>query len=112
MIACACNVLHADVARVDAFGDEDEEPENSVVEGDGASEDDGGPLWGAPRHFTAYCVSRDSQLHGFDQARRIGDPRPAMSNAVPWSTDVRMIGSPSVTFTARPNAAIFTGIRP
>jgi hypothetical protein len=26
---------------------------------------------------------------------------PAMSNAVPWSTEVRTIGSPSVTFTAR-----------
>jgi hypothetical protein len=39
-------------------------------------------------------------------------PLPAMSNAVPWSTDVRMIGSPSVTFTERPNASSFTGINP
>ena len=31
-------------------------------------------------------------------------PRPAMSNAVPWSTEVRTIGRPSVTFTAWPNA--------
>ena len=34
-----------------------------------------------------------------DQARRIGDARPAMSNAVPWSGEVRTIGSPSVTLT-------------
>ena len=37
---------------------------------------------------------------------------PAMSKAVPWSTEVRMIGSPSVTLTARPNASNFTGISP
>ena len=39
-------------------------------------------------------------------------PFPAMSNAVPWSTDVRMIGSPIVTFTALPNASSLIGIRP
>ena len=38
--------------------------------------------------------------------------RPAMSNAVPWSTDVRMIGRPSVTLTDSPNARSFTGISP
>ncbi len=38
--------------------------------------------------------------------------RPAMSKAVPWSTDVRMMGSPSVTLTALPNASSFTGISP
>ena len=31
-------------------------------------------------------------------------PWRAMSKAVPWSTDVRMMGSPSVTLTALPNA--------
>ena len=36
----------------------------------------------------------------------------AMSNAVPWSTDVRMMGSPIVTFTDLPNATSFTGTRP
>src|SRR4029453_11300819 len=39
-------------------------------------------------------------------------PLPAMSNAVPWSTEVRMIGSPIVTLTAVPNASSFTGIKP
>jgi hypothetical protein len=29
-------------------------------------------------------------------------PLPARSRAVPWSTEVRMIGRPSVTFTASP----------
>ena len=32
-------------------------------------------------------------------------PWPAMSNAVPWSTDVRMMGKPKVTLTAFPNAS-------
>ena len=35
-----------------------------------------------------------------------------MSNAVPWSTEVLMIGKPIVTFTAWPNASSFTGINP
>ena len=34
-------------------------------------------------------------------------PLPASSNAVPWSTEVRIIGSPSVTFTARPKPRCF-----
>ena len=37
---------------------------------------------------------------------------PAMSKAVPWSTDVRMIGNPSVTFTESPKASSFTGTSP
>ena len=37
-------------------------------------------------------------------------PRPAMSKAVPWSTEVRMKGSPSVTLTASPNERHLTGI--
>ena len=39
-------------------------------------------------------------------------PWPAMSKAVPWSTDVRMIGRPSVTLTDEPKASSLTGIRP
>src|SRR6185503_3525642 len=39
-------------------------------------------------------------------------PAPARSSAVPWSTDVLMSGSPSVTFTASPNAACFSTGRP
>ena len=50
-------------------------------------------------------------------SRPAGCPRPAMpfstmSNPVPWSTDVRTNGRPSVTFTAWPNEASFTGISP
>jgi hypothetical protein len=37
-------------------------------------------------------------------------PVPAMSNAVPWSGDVRMNGRPSVTLTASSNARVFAGI--
>src|SRR5215208_1372041 len=39
-------------------------------------------------------------------------PVPAMSNAVPWSTDVRTIGRPRVTLTARPKATSLIGINP
>ena len=37
-------------------------------------------------------------------------PLPAMSKAVPWSTDVRIIGSPKVTFTDAPNDSALTAI--
>src|SRR5262249_14228305 len=37
-------------------------------------------------------------------------PVPAMSNAVPWSGEVRTIGRPSVTFTAWSNASVLIGI--
>ena len=36
-------------------------------------------------------------------------PFHAMSNAVPWSTEVRTIGNPSVTFTPSSNASSFIG---
>ena len=39
-------------------------------------------------------------------------PVPARSSAVPWSTDVRMIGRPSVTFTAWPKPAYLSTGRP
>ena len=39
-------------------------------------------------------------------------PCPAMSNAVPCSTDVRMIGSPTVTLTPSSNAISFIGTCP
>jgi len=39
-------------------------------------------------------------------------PVPARSSAVPWSTDVRMIGRPSVTFTAWPKPACLSTGRP
>jgi hypothetical protein len=39
-------------------------------------------------------------------------PVPAMSKAVPWSGDVRGNGNPSVTFTARPNAATLIAVMP
>ncbi len=37
-------------------------------------------------------------------------PVPAMSKAVPWSGEVRMNGSPSVTLTASSNAMVLIGI--
>ena len=39
-------------------------------------------------------------------------PRPAMSNAVPWSGLVRTKGRPSVTLTPSSTPRYFTGIRP
>ncbi len=35
-------------------------------------------------------------------------PVPAMSSAVPWSTEVRMNGSPSVMLTPWPKVAYFS----
>ncbi len=39
-------------------------------------------------------------------------PLPAMSNAVPWSTDVRMNGSASVTLTAPWKSRVFAAMCP
>ena len=39
-------------------------------------------------------------------------PKPAMSNAVPWSTLVRTKGSPTVTLTPRSRPRYLTGINP
>ena len=52
------------------------------------------------------CASAASRLPG--SAR----PVPARSSAVPWSTEVRTIGRPSVTLTASPKAARFSTGRP
>ncbi len=47
-----------------------------------------------------------------NEARGSARPRPAMSSAVPWSGEVRGNGSPSVTFTARPNDATLMAVIP
>src|SRR5262249_55316387 len=47
--------------------------------------------------------SAATRLDGFAR------PLPAMSNAVPWSGDVRTNGKPSVTFTAWSNASVLIG---
>src|SRR5690606_2961021 len=39
-------------------------------------------------------------------------PEPAMSKPVPWSGEVRMIGRPSVTFTASQKCSVLIGMRP
>ena len=39
-------------------------------------------------------------------------PVPAKSNAVPWSTDVRINGKPSVMFTPPPKLACFSTGKP
>ena len=39
-------------------------------------------------------------------------PMPAISKAVPWSGLVRMIGRPSVTFTALSKSRSLSGMRP
>src|SRR5207302_489628 len=40
----------------------------------------------------------------------LATPWPAMSKAVPWSGEVRMNGSPSVTLTAPSKSSVFIGI--
>src|SRR4029077_5915273 len=52
------------------------------------------------RNWTSRAASRTASIRLEGSAI----PRPAMSKAVPWSTEVRMIGRPSVTLTARPKA--------
>src|SRR5690606_16314591 len=67
------------------------------------------PAHAAPRALRASSRptrSAASRLSG--RAR----PVPASGSAVPWSTDVRTIGSPSVTFTTSPNATALSGARP
>ncbi len=39
-------------------------------------------------------------------------PFPAMSNAVPWSGEVRTNGNPIVIFTARSNSSVLSAIKP
>ena len=53
-------------------------------------------------------ASRRSRGRGCSESVK-ATPCQAMSNAVPWSTDVRMIGRPSVTLTPVSNASSFIG---
>ena len=54
---------------------------------------------------------RGGELQGFDEALRARRaPRAAMSNAVPWSGEVRTNGSPSVTLTPSSKASVLNGI--
>jgi hypothetical protein len=52
------------------------------------------------------CSMATSKLPG--SAR----PLPASSSAVPWSTEVRMIGRPSVTLMPWPKLAYLSAVRP
>ena len=47
-----------------------------------------------------------------DRLLKSAMPFPAILNAVPWSTLVRMIGRPRVELTPRSNASILNGIWP
>ena len=42
----------------------------------------------------------------------LASPLPAMSNAVPWSGEVRTNGRPSVTLTPVSKASVLAGMRP
>ena len=60
-------------------------------------------------------LARASSTAAFMACTRLppsATPCSTMSNPVPWSTEVRTNGRPSVTFTAWPKAASLTGIRP
>jgi hypothetical protein len=63
-------------------------------------------------------IARDNYLRGASSAacrnastrlRSSARPKPAMSNAVPWSTDVRTTGRPTVMFTPASSPSTFTG---
>src|SRR5262249_36422881 len=61
---------------------------------------------------TRWCASLAASLTASTRLPGSATPLPTMSKAVPWSTDVRMIGSPTVRFTQLPKATIFRGINP
>ena len=73
-----------------------------------------------PRLSAPLRKLRDHSFRAIPTASRIAalmlpasaTPCPAMSNAVPWSGLVRMIGKPTVMFTARSHAIVFSGISP
>ena len=60
----------------------------------------------------AHRVSRSASLSAAIRLAGLATPFPAMSNAVPWSGEVRTNGRPSVTLTPSSKASVLTGIRP
>ena len=65
----------------------------------------------APARAGACTIAAHTRTDSF-MLDASANPRPAMSSAVPWSGDVRGNGSPSVTFTALPNAATLMAVMP
>ena len=63
---------------------------------------------GGEAHGVRRAASRSASI----RLAGLASPLPAMSNAVPWSGDVRTNGRPSVTLTPVSNARVFAGIRP
>src|SRR5690606_37505589 len=57
------------------------------------------------------AASRAARSRAAESEAALALPVPAMSNAVPWSVEVRTNGRPRVTFTARSNANVLMGMR-
>ncbi len=57
----------------------------------------------APQAAAARAARLEARISAYSIAsirlRSLAIPLPAMSKAVPWSTDVRMMGKPRVMFT-------------
>ena len=66
-----------------------------------------GEIHTAPRRVAILAAIRKAAIKLSGRAW----PLPAISNATPWSGDVRTIGRPKVTFTPPQKSSIFTGIR-
>ncbi len=63
-------------------------------------------------HGEAHWVNRSASFSAAMRLAGLAKPRPAMSNAVPWSGEVRTNGRPRVTLTPSSKASVLTGMRP
>src|SRR5690606_21464418 len=61
-------------------------------------------------HAAARAAMRAARRSAAIRLFGLARPVPAMSNAVPWSGEVRTNGRPSVTLTPSSNASVLSGI--
>src|SRR5690606_10833659 len=84
------------------------ESETGILLGYGFEADHIPELWAA----APFRASRAARTSASIMEPGSAMPRPAMSNAVPWSGEVRTNGSPTVTFTPLPKAAVLNAAIP
>src|SRR5574343_42074 len=63
-------------------------------------------------HADFLCAMRAASLTASNKLPGSALPVPASSSAVPWSTEVRMMGRPSVTLMPLPKVAYLSAVRP